>query len=167
MKQKILFLVGTSLTGKSTFAQKWVNQHPTYKIISRDNVREMLFGKFRMGNNAEEYTVSRIMESLLQTLTKLKYNVVVDNTNLKISYIDDIISSAEKSLKKNNASNTTPLEIQYKLFPPLTTSEYEARNRQREEATGKNIPAMVITKQIKQYDTLIQSGKLEKYIAIC
>lgn len=92
---KLTILTGISGSGKSTVTRSLSGENTI--IINRDSLRESL-----TGIPAAEYNRSPIpkVEKLITQLTseivnkpKPDYNVIVDNTNLKLKYISPLIKN--------------------------------------------------------------------------
>lgn len=101
MKQKnivnITLMVGISGSGKSTQAKTLRDQSCNSIIVSRDKIREQLFG-FSQEDIHEYYcdntlsfnedTVTVIENSIIRSAILNGYCIIVDNTHLKLSYIN-------------------------------------------------------------------------------
>lgn len=100
MKTKpfIVVMCGVSGTGKSTLAHIIRNKIPKTLIISRDKLRELLYGFD--GSNVEHYyscsfnqlsskekIVSKYQDELIRSTLSRGYNVIIDNTNLSKYYL--------------------------------------------------------------------------------
>lgn len=149
----ITILIGTSLVGKSS----WVKTQNRF-IISSDSERESLFGTYRQGEKFEEKLIQECMEAKLRILK----DVIIDNTNLKLSYIDNWIEIANEL--------NEPFEII--VFPLLEKEELIKRNQKRFIEIGKLIPEKVIINQIKNYNILLEElenkdyyDKVQKYLS--
>lgn len=100
MKTPILHcLIGTSLSGKSTYAKEKLLNDST-RIIGRDKIREMLFGYTEdnvwryyedKGMMSKEKEVSAFQKASIESLINSGYDVVIDNTHLRKSYINQLI----------------------------------------------------------------------------
>jgi predicted kinase len=93
---KIKMLIGLSGSGKSTYSKKFLYENPSYRRVNRDEIRQMIFGYAEEDINYyyklndfvnHEYQVSRVQDCLIKTFLQDGYNVLIDNTNLKIKYI--------------------------------------------------------------------------------
>lgn len=109
--QEILILHGIPASGKSSYALDLITKNPNFKKISRDDFRMMLDNYSH--NPALENVINKMIDSAIKTLLKAGYSLVIDNTNLRESYIKDILkirdkinSSMEKIWEKSNIKNT-------------------------------------------------------------
>ena len=100
MKKEIKVLIGCSASGKSSYAKEFVQNNPSYKIVNRDKLREMLFGYNE--ENVFEYYLSKEMsknEKLITTfqttvmrqLLAQDFNIIVDNTNLDKKFLQQLL----------------------------------------------------------------------------
>ena len=86
-------------SGKSTWANMFAQANPSYKIVSRDKIREMLFG-YSESNISEYYKLSNIKENevlvtrtqttLMRQILAQGYDLLIDNTHLELKYIKEI-----------------------------------------------------------------------------
>jgi predicted kinase len=142
MARKITMLIGPSCSGKSTLAAEMAKQKNTY-IVSRDVERLSLFGEYRMGDAKEEAIITEINDEKVLRLLQKKKNVIIDNTHLKQSYIEEVIE------KFNYLA-----DIEIHIMDDVETNTLLARNDIREMKTGKSIPDVVIHKHQKQFKAL-------------
>ena len=99
---KLIFLVGISGSGKSTYKEEFVKNNPNVIVINRDSLRESLSGRKASLYNKRpigrvENLINRIIDNILGDLDSDELTILVDNTNLKLTYIKDIISSFSPS----------------------------------------------------------------------
>ena len=96
---KIIAMVGISGSGKSTRAKEIMDAAKGKAIIvSRDKIREMLFGYteetigdyYKSDFMKKEPLVSKVQDSLIRKGIALRKDVIVDNTHLKMSYLNDL-----------------------------------------------------------------------------
>lgn len=85
--QKLLVVRGLPGSGKSTFAQKWVDEDPDWRVrINRDDLRKMIANKFHGLSRHQEETVSKLEETMVRSALEAKLSVVVDALHLRASY---------------------------------------------------------------------------------
>lgn len=94
---KIIILVGVSGSGKSTWAFNYVKENPNTIIISRDNIRMLLYG-YNESNIKNYYNLSDLKEkevevtnfsdSLIWKAIREGKDIIVDNTHLEMKYIN-------------------------------------------------------------------------------
>lgn len=135
---KIIFLVGIPCSGKSTYT---LDKKSKFIIISRDSIRLDIFGESYKQNSKDEERVTRVFNTNLIGYLYSGFDLIIDNTNLKKSYINDILSKIPNHIN---------YEVEYKFFDcSLIKSFY--RNIIRYFTTGKYIPFKVIYRMYKQY----------------
>lgn len=109
--KKLFILRGLPASGKSSWAKKYVNEHPeTSIILSKDGIREML-GVYWV--EEREPLVSRIFHRMLHDIVshgtfayissdknaEIKsidnnFDIIIDNTNLNIDDVNEIMNDA-------------------------------------------------------------------------
>ena len=97
---KIIILSGISGAGKSTWTQNHIKLNSNFVSISRDKLRELLFG-YNESNVDEHYASINFKEreKLISTfqITNMRqaiaqgFDIVLDNTHLDKKYIDDML----------------------------------------------------------------------------
>jgi len=142
---KIIVLVGPSCSGKSTWAEEHCRKNEKTYIVSRDTERIALFGEYRMGDNKEEKIITHMVYEKVSRLLENKCNVILDNTHLKMSYINDIVK------RFNYAA-----DIHIKHFEDYTLRQLDIRNFNRGVATGKKIPTKVIKRQVNMHQSMMK-----------
>ena len=121
----IYILSGVARSGKSTYAKSLQGI-----IVSRDTIREHLFGDKSCINHEE--LVSAEFDKQFNKALLGNENIIIDNTNLKIKYVNHFIESAKK-YKFN-------VEI-IRFFVPLKTLYKRAKE--------SNFSIFVINKMLK------------------
>jgi len=132
---KLTIMVGISASGKSTMAKEIVKEQQNTVIVSRDDIRKALFGYDE--NSISEYykrddlfelekKVSIAQDSLISSFLSKKINVVLDNTNVKARYLNEII---------NKYSN---FEIDFKVIE-CEPKEAIERDKKRDRTVGREV----------------------------
>ncbi|HSE99772.1 MAG TPA: AAA family ATPase [Nitrososphaeraceae archaeon] len=150
---KILILSGISNSGKSNYAAKLVQEHPqAFIIVSRDILRYM-YGYteetvkeyyLRSDFNYLENQITAVQGSLINFWLKRGKDVIIDNTNLKKSYIEEF--------------NKFGVPTEVKFFD-ITLKEALTRNMSR----NRKVDEEVIERQYSQYINLRKNfAEIEK-----
>ncbi len=137
--QKVKILIGIPGSGKSTYATKFVEENPNWVRINRDDYRFML-KNLPVCDYKVEKLITQLSEEAILLALDAGFNVIIDNTNLKESYIDRF-----KDLVDDLA------EIEYKVFD-IELSEAIERDKKREKMVGEE----VINRMYNDYLTLIK-----------
>ena len=137
---KILILIGIPGSGKSTWAKDYVKYHDDYIRVNRDDFREMLKSAQVCENKIEDMITGLVNQTIENALMK-RLNVIVDNTNLKVKYINDIIEKFKYSA-----------DIDYRVFDVSLDKAIE-----RDSNRDKKVGAPVINKMNKEYKILMDS----------
>lgn len=92
--QKVFITIGNIGCGKSTWAKKYVEEHPNTVIVSKDSIREMLYGKYDY-REEDESLISSMMIELTSQLININKNVILDETNESKIYRFFLISEID------------------------------------------------------------------------
>jgi predicted kinase len=96
-KKQLVVLRGLPGSGKSTFARKWVEEDPDWRVrVNRDDIRFALYGKYWGLSRHQEETVSTVEHATSTAALKAELSVIIDATNLKASTVKDWISAADR-----------------------------------------------------------------------
>lgn len=137
---KILILIGIPASGKSTWAKEYVRKHANYVRVNRDDFRSMLKDAAMCENKIEDMITSLIFKVIESALMK-RLNVIVDNTNLKRKYIDEIVERFKYQA-----------DIDYQVFD-ISLNKAIERDKERDAKVGEG----VIKKMYENYKILIDS----------
>lgn len=167
MTKYIVILCGIPTSGKSTWTKKFIASSPDSQSVSRDEIRENLFGKdyWKRQANKRNYAYSitqdekfitqvfdKTVRTLLEGNTK---HIILDNTHCKESYLTQAISKYEKE----------GCVICIKFFKiPMWKAYY--RNIVRYLGTGKWIPFKVLHDMQKNYNKIDKKKYNEKYVVL-
>jgi len=132
---KLLILVGTPGSGKSTFARYFLRTEDNWIRVNRDDFRLMQFGDSLMIPFYEE-RISKMVEASVLTLLKSDTNVIIDATNTSLRTIQDMIHTY-----------TEYADISFKVFD-LPVDELVKRCDKRYEETGKFISKSVVERNV-------------------
>ena len=89
-RPSIVILVGISGCGKTTWCNHYISEAT---ILSMDSIRKEVFNN--VSDQSHNKVVARIFNKQLEDEIALKHNIVIDNTNINISYIDDIVNKSK------------------------------------------------------------------------
>lgn len=137
---EILILIGIPGSGKSTFSKDFVRNNSDWIRVNRDDFRDMLKTSQTCENKVEDMITGLVSDVISSSLSR-KLNVIVDNTNLKIKYINAIIEEFKYSAN-----------INYRVFD-ISKDKAIERDRNRDKKVG----ALVINKMYKDYKILLDS----------
>ena len=137
---KILILIGVPASGKSTWAKEYVRKHPNWVRVNRDDFRSMLKDAAMCENKIEDMITSLTFQVINSALMK-RLNVIVDNTNLKRKYIDEIVERFKYQA-----------DIDYQVFD-ISLKKAIERDLSRDAKVGEG----VIRKMYENYKTLVDS----------
>lgn len=129
--REIIFCVGMPASGKSTFAKKWVAEHPEdrYRFNNDDILKSMTGGHYSKG----AYMAIRDMQvGLLKYAIQHGIGVVLDNTHMNPRVFDDMFKTVTDMVNEHMKETG----IQYKFtivdFTDVPLEVCKERNRLRE-----------------------------------
>lgn len=118
MNKEIIICVGCSGAGKSSWTTQFIKDNPNYLRINRDSIRLTLVGDLdgyyqRKDLNSIEMLVNQVEESLFYKIyNNAEYNLILDNTHLKQSYINRWF----KIFEDYELATTERVNFKFKLF---------------------------------------------------
>jgi predicted kinase len=138
-----VILVGIPTSGKSTFAKQLESEG--WFVLSRDSLREQIFGKNYKQNRKDEEFITEMYDRLLESAISEKMSIVLDNTHCRDKYIRQAM----------NYFKGTKYHVFIKFFE---IGFYHAlyRNVIRYIKTGKWIPIHVIENMYNNYKKIDQ-----------
>lgn len=126
-KLKILRVnVGIPGSGKTTYTRKFIDENPGWIRVSRDDFRFMLKNKDILDNKGETLVSELVNLSVRRSLLH-GYNVVLDNTSVKLSIINDIVKNFNDIADIEFSVFDTPINV-------CIERDYE-----REKSVGEDI----------------------------
>jgi predicted kinase len=139
-KLEVLVLIGIPGSGKSTFSKDFVRNNSDWIRVNRDDFRDMLKNSQTCENKIEDMITGLVNDVISSSLSR-KLNVIVDNTNLKVKYINSIIDTFKYSAS-----------INYRVFD-ISKDKAIERDNNRDKKVGK----LVINKMYNDYKILLDS----------
>lgn len=137
---KILILIGIPASGKSTWAKEFTKYNDDWIRVNRDDFRSMLKSQ-QLCENKIESMITSMVNDTIETSLASKLNVIVDNTNLKEKYINDIINKFKYSA-----------DIDYRVFD-ISLNKAVERDTLRPNPVGET----VIKKMYQNYKNLLDT----------
>lgn len=115
IKQKLLILRGASASGKTTWAEKFVQEDRTFQNFNRDDFRAMLCGSRGIWTQGEKFEnlVTNVQVAGVEAALKAGYNVIISDTNLSLRALKLWVNVASKyraELEINDSFLQVPLE---------------------------------------------------------
>lgn len=122
----VIILVGLPASGKSTWAKEYIRKHPDTVRVGRDDFRYMLRNEGKCEPKIEGLITSLVEHTLMSCLAS-GLNVILDNTHLKASSINQIMKLVEYVA-----------DVKFQVFniPARVCME---RDRLRDKSVGDNV----------------------------
>lgn len=162
---KIIICVGISGSGKSTFSTNYIKENNNTLRINRDDIRKTLVGDLdgyyqRKDLNSIEDIVTDLEDDIFNTIIRLDKNIIIDNTNLKQSYINRWLRLTDEYY--DLTSDYT--DVKFKLFD-ISLEEAKERVSFREFEEGFNETWSDNQKKLEYIDKqYIQYQEIKKYL---
>ena len=137
---EVKILIGVPASGKSTWAKNFLLKNPNYVRINRDSFRLMLRNEQMCENKIESMITTLFMNSV-KTALAANLNVIIDNTNVKIKYINTFIDELKYYAN-----------ITYQVFD-ISLEKAIERDKNRPDSVGED----VIKRMYEDYKILIDS----------
>lgn len=109
-KQKVIILVGIPGSGKSTWAREFQKEKGSYVRLNRDDYRLMLKNETFCYFKIEE-AITIMQNEAIMTALSSKLNVIVDNTHVNLSYINNVVELVKHNADISFKVFDTPLEV--------------------------------------------------------
>ena len=137
----IKLLVGIPASGKSTWKKKFLLNNRGWVSVCRDEYRLMLDGSQIMDFKGEKL-VTELVNNAIALAVKSKYNVLIDQTNVNLKYLNAMVEFCEKLA-----------DVEFQIFD-ITEKVAIERDANRDSKVG----ADVIKKMYKNYLNLFNSN---------
>jgi len=139
-KLQVKILIGVPASGKSTWSLDFVRRNPDWVRVSRDDFRFMLKDQ-PICEPKIESLINTIQDSVILDSLAKGLNVIIDNTNLKKSYIEHFSELVEPYAS-----------VEFQVFDISLKKALE-----RDEAREKKVGKEVLERMFKQYEILVDS----------
>ena len=107
---KVIIMVGLPASGKSTWATEYIRKHPDTVKIGRDEFRYMFRNEGKCEPKIEGLITDLVAHTIMSCLSA-KLNVIVDNTHLKASTINQILKLVEYTADVCYQVFTSPAKV--------------------------------------------------------
>ena len=137
---KIKILIGIPASGKSTWTKEFLLKNSGWIRVSRDEFRLMLRNEYICEPKIEDLVTTLLNDAIHNALSK-NLNVIIDNTNVKLSYINQFINEFKYSA-----------DIDYQVFD-ISIDKAIERDKLRTASVGEK----VIKRMFSDYKILMDS----------
>lgn len=132
---KVFILVGVPASGKSTWAENYIGNHPNTLILSSDVLRKEYYENDNIQGNPA--FIFKLMRERLDNYLKTGYNVIIDATNMNRKNRKEYFAIAKKYNAETNAI--------------VFATPYETCLRRNEER-GRKVPESIIERMISRFE---------------
>ena len=137
MNQQILFLKGLPASGKSTFARQYCLDHPEFKRLNKDDIREEL-GNPEWSNKFEKEVLTLQRNRGIEYLEN-GFSIIIDDTNFSKKHSDFWGQVAsDRQIEMITLPFDTPVEVCIQ------------RDAEREKKVGKGVIMKMYNQYLKQ-----------------
>jgi predicted kinase len=135
--KNVIITIGISGSGKSSWAKQFCKDNPNWLRINRDEIRKSMLlvslNEYHQWDNDAKYRIERLVQEqqkqLIINALKANWNVVIDNTNLKLSYLNEYKQLLTQSFEE--------VRIEYRLFDTATERCVE-QDKNRTDVVGED-----------------------------
>lgn len=135
-----IILIGVPASGKSTWSKDFLRKNPNFARLNRDDFRFMLRDQPVCEPKVED-AITQLFYNGIDTMLSKKMSLILDNTNLKKRYIDELVAYVEHRA-----------DVKFMPFPISLETAIE-RDSLREKSVGEE----VLKKMYKDYEILMDS----------
>jgi predicted kinase len=142
----VLILVGLPLSGKDTLIDRLGLKN--IKILSRDGIIESLFpeNSYREAySSVDSKVIDKLFFNQLEEATNVKQSVLINATNLRIK--------RRRKINLRIPPEYVKLAIQ---LPVPSLEDYEQRNQNRRDQTGKHISRKVFEEMVNLFEPVTE-----------
>jgi predicted kinase len=145
-----VIMCGPPACGKSTFVKKFVPT--TFTLLSRDKIRDFLFGRTYKPNKAAEDVVTNVYCRRVKDSIEQGRSVVVDKTNCNIGHLNNEI----KNFKENG------YVVCIKFFDvSIKTLIFREIKRRLTDRSKPSVPFKIIKDMKRRYDKINKNDYVE------
>ncbi len=138
---KIILAIGIPASGKSTWSKEFVRRNNEYVRVCRDDYRLML-SQSQMLDPKGEKLVTKLVETAISNAINFKFNVIVDQTNVNIKYLNEMVDFCQKLA-----------DVEFKIFDVPVELAIE-RDKQRGSAmVGEEVIKKMYNNYLNLYDS--------------
>ncbi|MFN8354804.1 MAG: AAA family ATPase [Spirosomataceae bacterium] len=154
--KKILILIGISGSGKSTWAKQFCRDNPNWLRINKDDIRKSMLSvslnEYHTWEKSEKYRIEKLVDEqqnlLIINALHNGWNVLIDNTHLKLSYLNEY--------RKMLVERFEEVEISYQLFE-VPLDECLKNDQNRMDVVGES----VILQQVEKLAIMKKNFKFQ------
>lgn len=129
--QELVITIGLPASGKTTWAEQWISQHPDYINVNRDDIRLAIQNRARYMKFSRwrEDLVTDIATNMVQASLNLGKSVIVSDTNL----------NPKRNQKWADIAKTHKVTYREKKFTDIHIGECLDRDARREFPVGQRV----------------------------
>ena len=124
--KKIILCVGIPASGKTTWTLKYLKSNLDWICVSRDKYRNMLQNRQMLDYKGEQL-VTKLVENTIVSSINSKYNVIIDQTNVNIKYLEPLVDFCQKLA-----------DVEFKIFN-ISIEKAIERDKNREAFVGEKV----------------------------
>ncbi len=150
--------VGPPRSGKSTFTIEQMKKNANLRRVNRDDIRTLIAHTSLHNTNPFENEVSEIQHYLTAFHLKNNFDVIIDNTNVKVERLNDI----KKSILEYCNETQSAVLFQTKIFN-TDVDECIRRNNECLKRGDRFVPIDIIKAMSATLAKNINNGSIKEY----
>ena len=152
--KKIILTVAIPAAGKTTWREKFLRENSNYVCVSRDDYRLMLRNEAMCEFKTEKF-VTELVEKAIILSIKNKYNVIVDQTNVNLKYLNPLVEFCQRLA-----------DVEFKIFD-VALEECIRRDKARNATVGEEVMKRMYKNYLDlfNYNFDFSTRKKKAYIA--
>ncbi|KAH6776051.1 hypothetical protein C2S52_013612 [Perilla frutescens var. hirtella] len=144
---EVIMMVGLPASGKSTWAEKWVNEHPEKRYILLGT--NLVLGQMKVPSLLRKHNYNERFSCLMDRATKIFNALLSRASTIRRSFIIDQTNVFQSARKRKLKPFAYYKKIAAVVFP--TAEELKSRAEKRFKEMGKEVPADAVNQMIANF----------------
>ena len=149
MKQKIIITRGLPASGKSTWADQYIKEHPEFVKVEKDQIRKntsLFKGGAYDHKRGDESIVVKERDRLIRQALHAGRSVISSDTNLTQKHINQI----------SNIARQNKADVEIVNFLDVSLAELIERDSKRDNSVGEQVIRRMFHESVKKLPTFLK-----------